>query len=293
MCIYFETIEQFGSKAMGVDEQTGSGFVSATDISNAKALQGAKSDSGVELYDHLKNVLTKLLNERPRDPVVLLEDASREVKQNKSEEETYGDKVDRTTEVALAEVQVELFRRKGDSEFGGEESVDSVLPDLMRLQHYFEQAGVGLNREEIVRVQLAMKRLIDTFPLHHARFWGKIFGTEQNYYVIEVEFRDGDEPEEIAEEELAEQEIAPEEEEDDGEEENENLPEITWKAPHAVPKEEKGSGCNKFTYFVSNERKFRSLTNTTKQKKISATCRLNSSAKNSRSFAKNLEKFWQ
>lgn len=70
----------------------------------------------------------------------------------------------------------------------------------MELCFFFEQAGIGLNREEMIRVWLALKNLVDTHALSHVRFWGKIFGTEQNYYVAEVEYRDDNEEEEEEEE---------------------------------------------------------------------------------------------
>ena len=42
----------------------------------------------------------------------------------------------------------------------------------MNLTFYFEQAGVGLSREEMFRVFLALKQLVDTKPLQMVRFWG-------------------------------------------------------------------------------------------------------------------------
>ena len=75
--------------------------------------------------------------------------------------------------------------------------METPLPNLMELAFFFEQGGVGLNREEIIRIWMALKSLVDTHSLQHVRFWGKMLGTEQNYYVAEVEYREGDEePEE-------------------------------------------------------------------------------------------------
>jgi len=65
----------------------------------------------------------------------------------------------------------------------------------MELSFFFEQAGIGLNREEMFRIGMALKNLTETHPLEHARFWGKIFGIEQNYLVAEVEYREGDDEE--------------------------------------------------------------------------------------------------
>lgn len=43
----------------------------------------------------------------------------------------------------------------------------------MNLNFYFEQAGIGLSREEMFRVFLALKQLVDTKPLQMVRFWGR------------------------------------------------------------------------------------------------------------------------
>jgi radial spoke head protein 4A len=64
------------------------------------------------------------------------------------------------------------------------------LPNLHELAYYFEQAGVGIGREEMFRIWLALKQLVEKYPLESIRFWGKIFGIEQNYYIAEVKYRD-------------------------------------------------------------------------------------------------------
>lgn len=63
--------------------------------------------------------------------------------------------------------------------------METPLPDLMNLTFYFEQAGVGLSREEMFRVFLALKQLVDTKPLQMVRFWGKIIIT---YYISSCSF---------------------------------------------------------------------------------------------------------
>ena len=49
---------------------------------------------------------------------------------------------------------------------------------------------------------------MDTHTLQNVRFWGKLFGTERNYIVAEVEYREGAEEEE-GEEDEGEQDKAP------------------------------------------------------------------------------------
>ena len=63
-------------------------------------------------YDHLAKVLTKVLDERPENVADVFEDISSEEKRAKftSDSDTVQDKVDKTTEVALAEIQEKLFK---------------------------------------------------------------------------------------------------------------------------------------------------------------------------------------
>lgn len=89
--------------------------------------------------------------------------------------------------------------------------VESPLENVAEHAFYFEQAGVGLGREETQRVFLALKQLVDTFRLQRCRFWGKMLGRQSNYFVAEVEFREGEEEEEEGTEETHEDEEKEEE----------------------------------------------------------------------------------
>ncbi|OBS73660.1 hypothetical protein A6R68_15804, partial [Neotoma lepida] len=128
---------------------------------------------------------------------------------------------------------------------------ESSLPNVMESAYYFEQAGVGLGTDETYRVFLALKQLTDTHPIQRCRFWGKILGLEMNYIVAEVEFRDGEDEEEVEEEGVAEERDDGESEAGEGEEDD--LPKPLYKAPQAIPKEESRTGTNKYVYFVCNE----------------------------------------
>lgn len=54
-----------------------------------------------------------------------------------------------------------------------EEEIETPLPNIMDHAIYFEQAGVGFGREESYRLFLALKQLVDTYPLQTVRFWGE------------------------------------------------------------------------------------------------------------------------
>lgn len=88
------------------------------------------------------------------------------------------------------------------------------LPNVSEIAFYMEQAGVGLGREEMQRIFLALKQLVESQALLRCRLWGKILGIESSYIVAEAEYREGEEEDEqSAEEEEAEGEPDKNEEE--------------------------------------------------------------------------------
>ncbi|XP_008850405.1 radial spoke head protein 4 homolog A [Nannospalax galili] len=226
-------------------------------IQNAKAyLQSTSSKSGLNLYDHLSNVLTKILDERPADAVDIIENISQDVKMahfNKKLD-TLQSENEMLPAYEIAEKQKALFLQGhlegADSELE-DEIAESSLPNVMESAFYFEQAGVGLGTDETYRIFLALKQLTDTHPIQKCRFWGKILGLEMNYIVAEVEFRDGEDEEEVEEEDVAEERDNGESEADEDEEDE--LPKPLYKAPQAIPREESRTGANKYVYFVCNE----------------------------------------
>lgn len=114
----------------------------------------------------------------------------------------------------------------------------------------------------MLRINLALKQLTQKEPLVSARFWGKVYGTEANYIIAEVEYTEGEGEEEDEEEGGEEGEEGEgeddnrgDEEGEDGEDTKDELPKSQWKPPPVTPKEDPKSGTNKMTYFVCNNRK--------------------------------------
>lgn len=118
----------------------------------------------------------------------------------------------------------------------------------------------------MLRINLALKQLAQKEPLVSARFWGKIYGTEANYIIAEVEYTEGEGEEEEEEEGGEDGGVSGEgedegsrggeEEGEDGEETRDEPPKSQWKPPPVTPKEDPKSGTNKRTYFVCNNRKY-------------------------------------
>jgi hypothetical protein len=106
------------------------------------------------------------------------------------------------------------------------------------------------------RIWLALKQLVDKSQFEKLRFWGKILGTEKNYYIAEAEQNPDEEVEEEEEENNDNDEGKDLDDDEEGEGEEDPLPKSTYKPPPTVPKEDRGTGVNKYTYYVCNRRKF-------------------------------------
>ncbi|KAM5283238.1 radial spoke head protein 4 homolog A isoform 2-T2 [Hipposideros larvatus] len=228
-----------------------------TAIQNAKAyLLQTSSKSGLNLYDHLSNMLTKILDERPENAVDIIENISQDVKISHFSKklDTLQNENEMLPTYEIAEMQKALFLQ-GNLEGADQELEDEIaensLPNVMESAFYFDQAGVGLGTDETYRIFLALKQLTDTHPIQRCRFWGKIFGLEMNYIVAEVEFREGEDEEEVEEEDVTEERDNGDSEGEEGDEDE--LPRPSYKAPQAIPKEESREGANKYVYFVCNE----------------------------------------
>lgn len=94
---------------------------------------------------------------------------------------------------------------------------------MSEIAFYLEQAEVGLGREEMQRIFLALKHLVDSEGLPRCRLWGKILGIESNYIVAEAEYREGEEEQESIEDQPAEEEKEPENPENEQVEVRQNI----------------------------------------------------------------------
>lgn len=83
---------------------------------------------------------------------------------------------------------------------------ETPLPNVSEIGFYLEQAGVGLGREEMQRVFLALKQLVESQALLRCRLWGKILGTQSSYIVAEAEYREGEEEDDQGTEDAEEEE---------------------------------------------------------------------------------------
>jgi len=230
------------------------------EVQNAKAHLLKSKDGEQSTYDILSKAIRIMLDERPANPAEVIAPIINRVQQETCLGEpnltNLQSSDEPSHEVKMAEQQKGLFEAAGAGDNEAPEDDDdstmSPLPDMQELLYFFEQGGVGLGREEWIKVYFALKKLTDTVSLTYCRFWGKILGLEKNYYVAEVQFRDEEEYEESSEEATDEANLSTESNED--EENSDKLPVSSYKPPNKPATEQAGGpGVNKYVYFVCNE----------------------------------------
>ncbi|XP_020610209.1 radial spoke head protein 6 homolog A-like [Orbicella faveolata] len=263
------------------------------EIEKAKAfLLKTNTTSNKNLYDHLSEVLSKILDERPNNCIgkvsfleiflihypnicQLLETNFFSAFALKSVHVSLLlNNLTTNKNGTLKQINQSDLKKDGDGEGGEpetEEDVETPLPDLMNLTFYFEQAGIGLSREEMFRVFLALKQLVDTKPLQMVRFWGrKIIAYYSSFSFCNIlskhNIRESSthrrwghwttlnfaaDQGEGEGDDQAKEEDKGDEDEEGGEEDD--TPKPDWKPPPVIPKEDNRTGTNKRTFFVTTE----------------------------------------
>jgi len=193
------------------------------DFAKAKAFLQRKEGSS-SVYDHLTEIVLKLVSEQPDNALAALEQLSTAVKSSSA---LATDRVG--GQASLPELtnarlnyltsQTNLFKAPaGDEEGSGP---GEAVQDFTDESNYLEWAGVGFGRTENFRIHLALKHLSAKYQtVKNLRFFGKILGTRADYYVAEG-IMDGS----------------------DEEDSKDALGNTIQKT---------GDGPNKFTYFVTN-----------------------------------------
>ena len=70
-----------------------------------------------------------------------------------------------------------------------------LVPDMLAESKIFQWAGIGFGQQELYRLQKSLKKLAADSGAARLRLFGKIRGTENDYYVAEGEVEGGDEEE--------------------------------------------------------------------------------------------------
>lgn len=158
------------------------------DVERAKAFL-QKKNGPVSVYDHLTELILKIITDKPDDAVGVFEHLSALVKQNtfsaSAAPEGGESKVDAVDAAATAD-----WAAAAGKVLTAPEPADGVdepgpVQDLVDEANYLEWAGVNLGRTETFRLHLAMKHLAASTPVQNLRLWGKVLGKGGDYFVAE------------------------------------------------------------------------------------------------------------
>jgi len=167
--------------------------MATTDIALERIQALLKVDTGSgSLYNHLARVVRTLAAERPRDALEHLETLSRHVKQSTfrgalapdTEQDIVADAVAEQKRERWCSDAMRLVRPPSDP--ASAPRVLCFVQNYLQDAAMFEWAGVGFGRQESFHIALSLRKLAADVPaLARLRLWGKILGTEGDYYVAE------------------------------------------------------------------------------------------------------------
>jgi radial spoke head protein 4A len=80
----------------------------------------------------------------------------------------------------------------------------TYVADLVAEDRVLRRAGYGFGEKESYHIYIALKKYTQARNPSYIRFWGKIFGTKKDYYVIEMKADPIGEQEEFPESEKVE-----------------------------------------------------------------------------------------
>lgn len=204
--------------------------MSTQEFESTKAFLKQADGDGVSLYDHLTAVLLKIAKEKPDNALEVFETLSQSVKNGSLKPAQHKELPTEEQEGAVRSALLASIARisalskiKNNSEEDEEEGPS--VPDLLANADLFEWAGVNVGKEETYKILLAITELVNQqnnqeTPIKSVRFWGKIFGLQSDYIVVEAQYLDWP----------AEEDVVPE----------------------GSDMEAPGEGANEYVYFVTN-----------------------------------------
>lgn len=172
------------------------------DLQNSKLFLQQCGASGDSLYDHLSNVISKVIDERPKNVVDYFELFSERVRletfrmnenlleEGYKEPERLGiaqklfPKLIEKSKRTIGDIVKEPF----ESTEGDEGDViyhKAPSRDLCELQFYWNLLGIGFPREEVFLLTCSIERLKSNPSIASCRFWGKMLGIKNDYYIVE------------------------------------------------------------------------------------------------------------
>lgn len=170
-----------------------------------KLLKDMKSTSGDDLYSHLVEVFGHLMRHYPEEALDKIEEVSflcknkqnYDIKQflRLAEETRHLHGTQALRDYAAKAIKLFEKPKLEEDEEPPEKAPVGNVPDLLATGRMFEWAGVTFGEKEYFLLQKSLAQLAGKTGASKIRFWGKIYGTEKDYYIAEGVLEGGEEGE--------------------------------------------------------------------------------------------------
>jgi len=159
-------------------------------LERVQALLKVDTGSG-SLDEHIVRIVRLLAAEKPADALSQIENLSRHLKLATfrgvpAVDAAQAVGVDAAGEQKLQQWCTDALQLVRPASIPAEMPVLGAVQNFLEDAAMFEWAGVGFGRQESYAIAMSMKKLASEIPsLSKLRFWGKMLGTNADYYVAE------------------------------------------------------------------------------------------------------------
>lgn len=185
------------------------------DLEKAKAYLKKTNNGGESVHSHICKIVLKIIEENPKNPLEMFENFSLAVKSginsqtleflptiplDEDEKRALTEWLDQLLKLCGYKAPVELTDE--DIEPVEEPEIDVTrVADVYKSANLLRQVGVSLGEQETYTLQLACKQLsLQHEGFKEPRFFGKLYGTDADYWVVEAKEAEPSERPEDAEE---------------------------------------------------------------------------------------------
>jgi hypothetical protein len=165
-------------------------------------LQSSRGEKGKSVMDLLQENFSQLIYDNPSNGLTMLELFSLDIKKHgfsylHSKTIPKSDLAALLAHSALEQKLIDRPKEENDEGVLVEVAPEPLpaISDVMEDRNLLRWAGIDLGEEECWRLRQALKRLVKEKGAKDIRFWGKIIGTEKDYYVVEGSGEAADEEE--------------------------------------------------------------------------------------------------
>jgi hypothetical protein len=182
-------------------------------LHHAKSLLMKCGKRGDSLYNHLSRIISKAIDEQG-DKIIdhftqfseqvrhetllmdenLVEEAYKEPKRLVVAQKLLPQFVNSVQKVSGQEKNDLKVEKPLDAGLKAKEEMKTASMDFLELQGYWNTLGIGFPSDEAFMLSRSIKKVEERSIFQHCQFWGKFFGLNNDYYVVECTLK----PETIA-----------------------------------------------------------------------------------------------